>query len=195
MPRLNPLPDDDLGSVAETLGHLEAGIGYVPNSLRTLARKPDILNGLLALVGAALSPGEVSAELKNMLAEMTSNAAGCAYCQAHMAYGSKGAGVSPEKEAALWEYETSDLFTAAERAALHVARGAGQVPNAVTDEDFDELKKHYSDEQIVEILAAISTFGFFNRYNDTLATELESSPLQAAKEILEPRGWDVGKHG
>jgi alkylhydroperoxidase family enzyme len=112
-----------------------------------------------------------------------------------MAYGSKGAGVSPEKEAALWEYETSDLFTAAERAALHVARGAGQVPNAVTDEDFDELKKHYSDEQIVEILAAISTFGFFNRYNDTLATELESSPLQAAKEILEPRGWDVGKHG
>jgi hypothetical protein len=46
------------------------------------------------------------------------------------------------------------------------------VPNAVTDAHFAELKKHYTDAQIVEIVAVISLFGFLNRFNDTTATEL-----------------------
>ena len=68
------------------------------------------------------------------------------------------------------------------------------MPNAVTDEDFEELRQHWDDDQVVEIIAAISTFGFFNRWNDTPATELESSPLQFAKDNLSDAGWDVGKH-
>src|SRR5262249_57940240 len=84
--------------------------------------------------------------------------------------------ISSAKEEALWEYETSPLFSAAERAALRVAQGAAQVPNAVTDVDFSELKRYYSDAQIVDIVAVIALFGFLNRFNDTMATELESSP-------------------
>jgi len=99
-----------------------------------------------------------------------------------------------DKEKALWEYETSPLFTAAERAALRVAQGAAQVPNAVTDEDFEELKKHYTDTQIVDIVAVIALFGFLNRFNDTMATELETSPLAVGRRYLAERGWSVGKH-
>ncbi len=77
---------------------------------------------------------------------------------------------------------------------LRIAQSVAQVPNAVTDEDFEELRQYWDDDQVVEIIAAISTFGFFNRWNDTLATELESSPLQFAKDNLSDAGWDVGKH-
>ena len=84
--------------------------------------------------------------------------------------------------------------SAAERAALRVAQSAAQVPNAVTDQDFAELKRYYSDEQIVDIVAVIALFGFLNRFNDTMATELESSPLEAGRRFLAERGWTVGKH-
>ncbi len=92
------------------------------------------------------------------------------------------------------EFWTSPLLSAAERAALRVAQGAAQVPSAVTDADFAELQHHYSEVQIVDIVAVIALFGFLNRFNDTMATELESSPLEAGRRFLAERGWTVGKH-
>lgn len=74
------------------------------------------------------------------------------------------------------------------------SRKVPQVPNAVTDADFAELKKHYSEAQIVDIVAVIALFGFLNRFNDTMATQLESSPIEAGKRYLAERGWTVGKH-
>ena len=62
------------------------------------------------------------------------------------------------------------------------------------DADFVELKKHYSEAQIVDIVAVIALFGFLNRFNDTMATQLESSPIEAGKRYLAKRGWTVGKH-
>ncbi|MDX1581833.1 MAG: carboxymuconolactone decarboxylase family protein, partial [Alphaproteobacteria bacterium] len=100
-----------------------------------------------------------------------------------------------DKEKELWLFEKSDKFTEAEKAALTVAEGAAQVPNLVTDRDFEALKQHFSDEQIVEIVAVISLFGFFNRWNDTMATRLEDEPKQFAEETLGPLGWSAGKHG
>jgi len=67
-------------------------------------------------------------------------------------------------------------------------------PNAVTDEDFTELKRYYTDAQIVDIVAVIALFGFLNRFNDTMATELESSPVEAGQRFLAQKGWSVGKH-
>jgi hypothetical protein len=40
----------------------------------------------------------------------------------------------------------------------------------------------------------IALFGFLNRFNDTMATELESSPLDTRKRFLAEKGWKVGKH-
>jgi len=125
---------------------------------------------------------------------MASRAAGCGYCMAHTAHSAERSGVSAEKEEALWDYETSPLYSKAERAALQVARGAAQVPNAVTDDDFAELRRHFSDAQVVEIVAVIALYGFYNRFNDTMATQLERSPLEAGNRYLAERGWSAGKH-
>jgi alkylhydroperoxidase family enzyme len=132
--------------------------------------------------------------LRNLVSQMASRASGCGYCMAHTAHTAGRVGVPDPKEDALWEYETSPLFSAAERAALRVAQGAAQAPNAVTDEDFAELKRYYSEEQIVDIVAVIALFGFLNRFNDTMATQLESSPLEAGRRFLAEKGWTAGKH-
>jgi len=64
----------------------------------------------------------------------------------------------------------------------------------MTDDDFAELERHYTEAQIVDIVAVIALFGFLNRFNDTMATELETSPIEAGKRYLTGRGWPVGKH-
>jgi hypothetical protein len=73
-----------------------------------------------------MDDGEVSKALKFMVAEVVSNAAGCMYCTAHNAQNALHiGGVAPEKVEALWQFQTSPLFTMAERAALDLALAAG----------------------------------------------------------------------
>ena len=54
--------------------------------------------------------------------------------------------------------------------------------------------KHFSDDEIVEIVAVIAMFGWLNRWNDTMATELEAPPLAFAEQYLAGRGWTPGRH-
>jgi uncharacterized peroxidase-related enzyme len=193
MPRIEPIALEDAGELRPLLERTR--LGFVPNSMRILAHRPEILAGFRQLTEAMNGPSAtIDRSLRNLLAQMASRAAGCGYCMAHTAHSAERSGVSADKEDALWEFETSPLFTESERAALNVARGAAQVPNAVTDDDFARLHQHYSDAQIVEIVAVIALFGFYNRFNDTMATQLERSPLEAGKRYLASRGWTPGKH-
>ena len=195
MPRLEPIPEEAIPDLANQFEAAKQRMGFVPNSQLIMARRPEILRAFTQLGMAINGPSStIDPQLRNMVSQMASRAAGCGYCMAHTAHTAERVGVSSEKENALWEYETSPLFSAAERAALKVAQGGAQVPNAVTDADFAELKKHYSEAQIVEIVAVIALFGFLNRFNDTMATELETSPVEAGKRYLAERGWTVGKH-
>jgi alkylhydroperoxidase family enzyme len=101
---------------------------------------------------------------------------------------------SAAKIAALWDFENSELFSPAERAAISLALKAGKVPNEATQADFDELRKHYNDEQIVEIVASIALFGYLNRWNDTMATALEPLAVEVAERAIGGVGWEPGKH-
>jgi uncharacterized peroxidase-related enzyme len=189
MPRIDPLSRGTLHELDDILKASETRMGFLPNSQLIMARRPEILRAFAQLGAAINGPGStIDPQLRNLVSQMASRAAGCGYCMAHTAHTAEHVGVAAEKENALWEYETSPLFSAAERAALRVAQGAAQVPNAVTDEDFTELKKHYTDTQILDIVAVIALFGFLNRFNDTMATELESSPIEAGKRYLVERG-------
>jgi len=76
---------------------------------------------------------------------------------------------------------------------LIVARGGGSQPNGVTDAEFADLLTHFSEQGALEIVAVIALFGFLNRWNDTLATQLEEAPMAAAKS-LQAGNWDGGTH-
>ena len=95
---------------------------------------------------------------------------------------------------AVWEFKTSPLYTAAERVALDFAIAAASQPNDVSDDLFEALKQHWSEGQIVEILAVVSLFGFMNRWNDSLATPLEEEPVEVGEKHLARHGWNAGKH-
>jgi uncharacterized peroxidase-related enzyme len=198
MPRIALLADDELKAIGASNGLPDPGsyMGFIPNSMRILGHKPEVFKAFGGLAFAIMGPGSsISAELRNLVAQMASKAAGCRYCQAHTAHSSLSVGVSTEKEEALWSYEDSPLFNAAERAALRVANLAALVPNMVSDEDFEALREHFSTTEIVDIVSVIAFFGFLNRFNDTMATPLEGEPGAAALKFLAPQGWTPGKHG
>jgi len=195
MTRISTASAEQLDTSKDLLALAAAAMGFEANSLKVMARQPEILKGFMGLSAAILGPdASLDPVLRQMIAHISSAAAGCAYCQAHTAHGAEHRGGDAEKLAMLWEYETSDLFSAAERAALDLALAAGAVPNQATDAHFEALKPHFSEDEIVEIVAVISLFGFLNRWNDTLATTLEDSPLAFAESHLAPKGWIGDKH-
>ncbi|WP_297837347.1 carboxymuconolactone decarboxylase family protein [uncultured Roseibium sp.] len=193
MPHVDPLDRADLPQFEEKFARYDAIRGFLPNSILTMARRPNIAKAFMDLNQAILYEGTVPEDLKMMVALMTSMATGCRYCQGHMANLSHVYDVSDEKIAAVWECETSPLFTEAEKAALVLAREAAGVPNDVTEAHFAALKPHFNDAEIVEIVASIALFGYLNRWNDTMATTMEAHPAAVAKKAMP--AWDEGKHG
>ena len=194
MPHLDPLPWSANPQFRERFEHYQNTRGFVPNSILTMQRRPAIAQAFMDLNRAVLYEGTVSEELKRLVSLVTSQASGCRYCQAHMSNLASIYKASDEKIRAVWDFETSALFTAAERAALRLGYHAALVPNAATAEDFDELKLHFDESQIVEIVGTIALFGYLNRWNDTLATALEPRAVQVAERAIGSVGWSVGKH-
>ena len=194
MAHLDPLPRESLTEFKERLDHYAATRGFVPNSIMTMARRPAIARAFMDLNRAVLYEGTVAPELKMLVSLIASQAAGCRYCQAHMANLASIHASSDAKIAAVWSFEQSPLFSAAERSALRLALKAARVPNEANAEDFADLRRHFDEGQIVEIVATVALFGYLNRWNDTMATDLEERAAQVADRTLGDLGWGPGKH-
>jgi uncharacterized peroxidase-related enzyme len=180
---------------APSVARLEQAVGFIPTSYRVLAHRPEILEPFRQLAAAVLGNGTVEPGLKSLVALMVSTVTGCRYCQAHQGHSAVNrGGVEEAKILAIWEFETDPLFSPAERAALRMARDSAVIPNAVTDAHFEELRKHFADPQIVELVSAASLFGFLNRFNDTMANDLEDHNIEWASAHMAEAGWEVGKH-
>ena len=196
MPHMRSLDFDSVPEdIQERFIHYQETRGFTPNSIQTMARRPDIVRAFMQLNQAVLYEGTVPEELKMLVSLIASQAAGCRYCQAHMANLAKIYEASGEKIARAWEFETAGCFSDAERAALRLAYKGALSPAEATQADFDEASRFFDEGQLVEIVASIALFGFLNRWNDTMATELEELPADVATDTLgESFGWNVGKH-
>jgi len=195
MSRLKPLPPETTPELKAHFDFFLGTLGFTPNSVLTMQRKPHLVKAFAQLNAAVMAPdGEVELGFRRLVGHLASKASGCLYCQAHTLLGAKNFGVSEEKLAAVWTYASSDLYSAAEKIALDFALAAASQPNAVTDSMFADLSAHWSEGQIVEILGVVAMFGFLNRWNDSMATPLEHVPLAVAQEAAGAHGFEAGKH-
>jgi uncharacterized peroxidase-related enzyme len=195
MSRLKPLSPEATPELKSHFDFFLGTLGFTPNSVLTMQRKPHLVKAFAQLNAAVMTPdGEVDLGFRRLIGHLASKASGCIYCQAHTLLGAKNFGVSEEKMAAVWNYADSPLYSPAEKIALDFALAAASQPNAVTDDMFAELSQHWSEGQIVEILGVVAMFGFLNRWNDSMATPLESSPLQVAQQASGKHGFAAGKH-
>ena len=71
----------------------------------------------------------------------------------------------------LSEFRNRSDFTDAEKAALELAERVTRDPHTVDDAFWAELRRYYDEGEIIELLAAIGLFNYFNRFNDALRME------------------------
>lgn len=169
--------------------------GYRDRQNLEIFRWPELMErfqGLVELVMVA--PGNLSRQLRSELFTMASIAGGCQHCQAHGAYTLHLMGVEADRIRDIWTFEDSPAFSDAERAALRLARDGAFVPSMVGPEHFAELRRHYPDRHIVEMLAVVSLAGWYNRWNNAIATVTDRESVEWAEANLKPVGWDLGKH-
>ena len=142
-----------------------------PGSIqKALAHRPDMLGnflGFYASVGRSLDR-----KLYEAVYLRTSLMNGCHYCSQHHIQGAKRAGLKPEQLKALKDGNSSN-FGAPEQAALRYAEKLTRTPDAASDEDFAELKKHFSEEQIVDLHMLIGLANLTNRVTGPLELEVE----------------------
>lgn len=196
MPLVDPLPLGSSPEVEELARFFETTLGFPPNSVLTMQRRPAIAEAFIRLNKAVMeNHGALTSEFKRLLALVSSQTTGCRYCQAHTALAAERFGADADRIAAVWEFETSPLFTDAERAALALAVAASQVPNQVDAPLIDRAKAAWDEGDLVEIMGVIALFGYLNRWNDGMATTLEPGAVLAGERHLAGRGWTPGKHG
>ena len=189
--RVQPLHREDVPDLEAIFRRFEKNTGTLPNNLLVMARRPALLRARAAMM-EALQEATLDRHLRDLVFLMASVTVGCQYCRAHRTNAMLRRGTHEDKVRAVWEFETSPLFSDAERAALRLARDAAVVPNAVTDEHFVELRKHFSEDEIVDIVAQACNAAWSNRWNDTMATPLEPDPIEAMSRV-DP-AWTPGKN-
>jgi len=195
MPLVTPLDASHDPETAQLADFFNETLGFCPNSVLTMQRRPAISKAFINLNKAVMAnEGRVTSALKRMIAWVSSNATGCRYCQAHAIRAAERYGAEQEQLDNIWEYRTHSAFSEAERAALDFSLAASQVPNAVNQDINDRLHQHWDDGEIVEMLGVISLFGYLNRWNDSMGTTLEGDAIDSGNQYLGKHGFEVGKH-
>lgn len=195
MPLVNPLSPDHDQETKELAAFFNETLGFCPNSVLTMQHRPAISKAFINLNKAVMeNHGRVTSALKRMIGWVTSNAAGCRYCQAHTIRAAERYGAHQEQLDNIWEYASHPAFSEAERAALNFALAASVIPNNVNDTIKTDLYKHWNEGEIVEMLGVISLFGYLNRWNDSMGTTIEDGAVESAEQYLGKTGWQKGKH-
>ncbi|HTM09295.1 MAG TPA: hypothetical protein VL754_12990 [Verrucomicrobiae bacterium] len=92
-------------------------------------------------------------------------------------------GASAEKVAAvLGDYKKSSLLSRRERLALELAERMTYTNKRVTNRFFNQLKRHFTDEELVELAAVIALENFRSKFNPVFAVEAHGfCPVPAVK--------------
>lgn len=192
-----PLTEDQMDpQLCEEVQFFKGPLGVIPNSVRTMAHRPEISRAFTNLNIAVMTQyGAVTPEFKRIIGYVSSQASGCLYCQAHMILASERFNASEERLNDVFNYADSPHFTDAEKAALDFAHAATLVPNAVTPAISAAMQDHWKSEDIVEITAVVALFGYLNRWNDSMGSALEDLPISKGEaRLAKATGWSVGKH-
>jgi uncharacterized peroxidase-related enzyme len=195
MALVTPLSADHDLETKELAEFFNETLGFCPNSVLTMQRRPAISKAFINLNKAVMAnEGRVTSALKRMIAWVSSNSTGCRYCQAHAIRAAERYGAEQEQLDNIWEYRTHSAFSDAERAALDFSLAASLLPNAVNSAIKKRLYEHWDEGEIVEMLGVISLFGYLNRWNDSMGTDIEEGAVESGDQYLGKHGFEVGKH-
>ncbi len=155
--------------------------GNVPNMFRTMAHRPEIFQTIIAHMEAVLNTGTLPKALKELVIVRTSQLNRTPYCLASHSAICRKLGWTDQQLGAMEDSIEAGGFTEREQAAIHLAEVMTLNAHGYTAEDFSRLRSFYSEGEVVELMAAVGLFNYFNRFNDLL--EMEPTKPATADEL------------
>ena len=152
MPRLQPIEDSEATETQRLLIHT-ARLNGAPDPLcAQIYVRSEAGRNWLRMWNELLNGGCLPIPLKEMVRVYISIKHFCGYCSTVRSNIAIARGLTEEKLLATMEFETSSLFDEREKAALHYAKLFKAGDDAIdSDAVHDELKKHFSEEEIIEL--------------------------------------------
>ena len=168
-------PQQATGKAKELLDGVQAKFGMTPNSMKTMAQSPAVLEGYLSLSGA-LASGTLSAQVREQIAIAVAEANSCQYClSAHTAIG-RLVGLDDGELSGARRSTSRDKKT---EAVLRFAQAIVVTRGNVTDNDLNRVREAgLRDGEIAEIVANVAANIFTNYFNRVAQTEVDFPKIE-----------------
>jgi len=164
-PIVNLVSDDAVkGPVKDLFENMTQMPGGVPKWMRVMANCDDILMPFFGMFKATMDDAPLNQTLKWKLALMVSKMNECTYCVSVSESKLKSFGISDEEIKSAADAPADDR----ERLAFEFARNATEKAYDMDAGLIEEVKKEFSDCELVELAAVIGLFNYINRFNDAL---------------------------
>lgn len=151
-PRLKPLAKEDANGTQRLLMESCEHNGAPDPLCASIYVRTEAGRNWLRGWNELLNGGILPVPMKEMCRVLISMKHFCGYCSTVRSRVAQDQGLTEEKLMAMENFETSDLFDEREKAALRFATAFKQSDDAIdSDEVYDDLKKHFSEEEIIEL--------------------------------------------
>jgi len=178
MARVRDIGIDEVPQDArETYERFAMDYGPFMNQVRVFAHRPPALRHIMGLLLELADEQLLPKRYLEIVLVVVSKLNECAYCVAHHTPRLVAQGLEPEMVAKILDDDCPGL-DAVDRLVRDYAIDVTTKPQYMRDAVFTEMKKHFSEEQIVELTLRITLCGFFNRFNDALQIGMEDGVVE-----------------
>ncbi|CFX28377.1 Phage infection protein [Candidatus Filomicrobium marinum] len=158
------------------------------NQVRVLAHSPDAFRHLYGLIEALRSSPSLSPRLIEIAVVTTSRVNACPYCVGHHGAALAAHGLEPETIENILEPDVPGL-SEKERLVRDYARLVSERAWGIRDSVFEDLSKHFDEREIVELTVRIGLCTLFNKFNQALQIDAETSLMT----MLSGSGLEAGE--
>jgi AhpD family alkylhydroperoxidase len=136
--------------------------------VRAMATYPPVLSAMEAMGKGVYPGGSLPRELKELVILQSSIANACQFCTNSHIDIARGLGMGEQPVELL---EKLDALSPAFRVALAYAAAVRTDSNRISDAQFESLREHYSDPEIVELTFLVGYINMLNWFNNALQVE------------------------
>ena len=174
MPRVKEIPIEDTPKeVHDIYRRFSQEYGPFANQVKIFAQRPPALKHIMGLLLELKEEGCVPPRYLEIVLVVVSRINQCDYCVAHHDPRLVAEGLDHETVANILNPSCpglDDVDRLVRDFAIQITNTPGEIPNKT----FDELRVHFTEPQIVELVLRTALCGFFNRFNDALQIEIEN---------------------
>ena len=173
MPRIPYIEEKDRPELAPLIGRIVAERGKLLDLYKVLLHSPAVMEGWLGLFTAIRQKTKLDGRIREFAIMRVAILNGAEYeYNAHLPF-ALNEGASAEQIAALKAWQLSPLFSAQERAALAYTDAMTKQVQ-VADELFAEVKKHFDNQDLVELTATIAGYNLVSRFLEAMQVHHQS---------------------